>query len=200
MIAHIVEIILASVMVASAAMVVTFKHPIRSILALLICMMATSMVWLSLEAEFLALMLMIVHGGAVMTMFIYVSMTFVDTTKVSVNKLISCLVSLLILGLIWCGVLYYLLQSESAVATYRGFNTYQLGVLWVRDYPWPWMMLGVLLLVSMMGCVQIVYRSKATSSKTIRPSEVSAEDRLHYSPEVNDLSSSETIQWEMDDG
>lgn len=185
MMRFLVASVLATVMVSTSAMVVMLSCPMHAVLALMVCMMGSAMLWLSLEAEFLALILMIVHGAAVMTMFVYLSMTLDDRVQHR-KKFVTYTVGLLLLGVLWCVSLLYVLGqveygSDAVVA--RGFTTRQLGLMWVRDYPEPWLMLGVLLMVAMMACVHVVYRRKRQHEhhSSTHHMQVGVGDRLHFS-------------------
>jgi len=64
----------ATLLVLSAAMVIISKQPVYSILYLVFCFFCSAVLWLLIEAEFLALVLLFVYVGAVMTLFLFVVM------------------------------------------------------------------------------------------------------------------------------
>ena len=64
----------AIALIASAFMVVLSKNPVQSILFLVLCFFCSSVLWLMIQAEFLALVLIFVYVGAVMTLFLFVVM------------------------------------------------------------------------------------------------------------------------------
>src|SRR3982750_3296894 len=75
MIPNLLFIIFSSVMLFSALMVISLQHPVRSALFLVVCFFSATGLWLLLSAEFLALILVLVYVGAVMTLFLFVVMT-----------------------------------------------------------------------------------------------------------------------------
>ena len=62
------------VLVASALGVITARNPVHSALLLVLAFFASSGLWLLLEAEFLAITLVLVYVGAVMVLFLFVVM------------------------------------------------------------------------------------------------------------------------------
>ncbi|MDH5436248.1 MAG: NADH-quinone oxidoreductase subunit J, partial [Gammaproteobacteria bacterium] len=71
---QIVFYIFASMLVFSALMVITVRNPVRAALFLVLAFFSASAIWLLLEAEFLAITLVLVYVGAVMVLFLFVVM------------------------------------------------------------------------------------------------------------------------------
>ena len=64
----------AALAILSALMVITQNNPVRCVLFLVLAFFASSVLWILVEAEFLALILVLVYVGAVMTLFLFVVM------------------------------------------------------------------------------------------------------------------------------
>ena len=64
----------AAVLVVAALGVVTSRNPVHSAFFLVLAFFQSSMLWLLLEAEFLAVVLVLVYVGAVMVLFLFVVM------------------------------------------------------------------------------------------------------------------------------
>src|SRR3990172_5095255 len=64
----------SAVLIFSALMVITARHPVRGVLFLVLAFFASAVLWMLLQAEFLALVLIFVYVGAVMTLFLFVVM------------------------------------------------------------------------------------------------------------------------------
>ncbi|MBR6975944.1 MAG: NADH-quinone oxidoreductase subunit J, partial [Ottowia sp.] len=64
----------SSVMLLAAFRVVTARNPVHAVLCLLLAFSQAAGLWLLLEAEFLAIALMLMHLGAVMVLFLFVVM------------------------------------------------------------------------------------------------------------------------------
>ena len=64
----------AAILVGSAAMVVIARNPVHAALFLVLAFFSSAAVWLMMEAEFLAIVLVLVYVGAVMVLFLFVIM------------------------------------------------------------------------------------------------------------------------------
>ena len=62
------------VLVFAAVAVVTVRNPVYAVLFLVLAFFSASAIWMLLEAEFLAIVLMVVYVGAVMVLFLFVVM------------------------------------------------------------------------------------------------------------------------------
>jgi NADH-quinone oxidoreductase subunit J len=64
--------ILALLMIASAVFTVTARRAVHSVVGLLVNFIALAMIYLSLQAEFLAVMQIVVYSGAILILFVFV--------------------------------------------------------------------------------------------------------------------------------
>ena len=64
----------SAVLVLSALGVITARNPVHSALLLVLAFFTSAGLWLLLEAEFLAITLVLVYVGAVMVLFLFVVM------------------------------------------------------------------------------------------------------------------------------
>src|SRR6266852_408474 len=69
-----VFLILAAVAVAGAVSLILQRHPIHSALSLIVVMVALAALYLLQGAEFIAAVQIIVYGGAIMVLFVFVIM------------------------------------------------------------------------------------------------------------------------------
>jgi len=74
MIATIITQLLGALAVASAMMVVLSKHPVRSVLYLVVTFFFISGLYIMMNAQFLAIVNIIVYAGAIMVLFLFVLM------------------------------------------------------------------------------------------------------------------------------
>ena len=65
---------LAAILIGAAIGVITSRNPVFSVLYLVLAFVTSSVLWLLLEAEFLAIVLVLVYVGAVMVLFLFVVM------------------------------------------------------------------------------------------------------------------------------
>ena len=71
---QIISIMLGSLTLASARMVVLSKHPVRSVIYLVVTFFLITSMYIMMNAQFLAVVNMIVYAGAIMVLFLFVLM------------------------------------------------------------------------------------------------------------------------------
>src|SRR5438094_6068741 len=87
--ALVVFFVLAALAVIGAVSLILQKHPIHSALSLIVVMVALAGLYLLLGAEFVAAVQIIVYGGAVMVLFVFVIMLLNDGVEehTSISKM-----------------------------------------------------------------------------------------------------------------
>ena len=65
-------VVLALVMIASALFTVTARKPVHSVVGLLVNFVALAITYLTLQAEFLAAIQIVVYSGAILILFVFV--------------------------------------------------------------------------------------------------------------------------------
>ena len=73
----------AAIMVFAAVRVITARNPVHAAMFLVLTFFTCSAIWLLLEAEFLAITLVLVYVGAVMVLFLFVVMMPVSYTHLT---------------------------------------------------------------------------------------------------------------------
>ena len=63
-----------AILVGSALAMIVSRNPVHSALYLVLCFFTSAAIWLLIEAEFLAIVLVLVYVGAVMVLFLFVVM------------------------------------------------------------------------------------------------------------------------------
>ena len=74
MLVEILFYVFATVLIAAALAVIVSKNPVHAALFLVLSFVASAAIWLLIEAEFLAIVLVLVYVGAVMVLFLFVVM------------------------------------------------------------------------------------------------------------------------------
>ena len=64
----------ATIVVLAGAGVIMARNPVHAALSLVLCFMTSAVLWMLIEAEFLAIVLVLVYVGAVMVLFLFVVM------------------------------------------------------------------------------------------------------------------------------
>jgi NADH-quinone oxidoreductase subunit J len=162
----------AGIMVASAAMVVTARNPVHSVLWLILAFLNAAGLFLLLGAEFLAMILMIVYVGAVAVLFLFVVMML----DINFEELRKGFAKYLPIGLGVGGVLLFELllvggsfaldpdsitRVRAAAPIEPGMtNTRALGQIVYTDYVYLFEGAGLILLVAMIGAIVLTHRQR----------------------------------------
>lgn len=155
--------------VCSALMVVTARNPVKAVLCLVLTFLSMAGIWILLHAEFLALILVVVYVGAVMTLFLFVVMTL----NLDRQQLKRGLVKYLPLGLIIVilimvmlftvvGPAHFGLQKypEPAAQAANYSNVKALGTTLYSQFIYPFEIAGALLLVAMIAAITLAFRGR----------------------------------------
>ncbi len=171
--------VFAGLTVISALMVITQNNPIRCVLFLVLAFFASSVLWILLQAEFLALILILVYVGAVMTLFLFVVMML----NIDIESMKKHFVRYLPFGLILVALLVALLlkalpkdaftansvqsvvTSTSSHASAVLSNTEALGMVLYTDYVFAFELAAVILLVSIVAAITLVHRGPIRSKR-----------------------------------
>jgi NADH-quinone oxidoreductase subunit J len=108
-------VLLSLAMIASALFTVTAKKPVYSVVGLLANFIALAITYLTLHAEFLAVMQIVVYSGAILILFVFVIALLSAGTKPfepGPNRMPRALVPAVILGLIGFGAIVVTLAKS----------------------------------------------------------------------------------------
>ncbi len=170
---------LAVIMVVAALRVITARNPVHAALFLVLTFFNAGGLWLLLQAEFLAITLVMVYVGAVMVLFLFVVMMLdIDLDRLRegfwsylpVGALVGIL--MLVEMVMVLGGSYFGLEAmpapPAAAETYS--NTREIGRVLYTDYVYPFELASLVLLVAMVAAVALTLR-KRKGLKSIPPSE-----------------------------
>ena len=100
--------IFALLLVMSACMVISVRNPVHAALFLILSFFCSAAIWLILEAEFLAIALVLVYVGAVMVLFLFVVMMLdinISTLREGFSRFLPVGLSVAVLMLIAMGLI-----------------------------------------------------------------------------------------------
>ncbi len=170
---------LAVIMVLAALRVITARNPVHAALFLVLTFFNAGGLWLLLQAEFLAVTLVMVYVGAVMVLFLFVVMML----DINLDRLregfwsylpVGALVGILMLVemVMVLGGSYFGLEAMPAPAPAAAdySNTRELGRVLYTDYVYAFELASLVLLVAMVAAVALTLR-KRKGLKSIPPSE-----------------------------
>jgi NADH-quinone oxidoreductase subunit J len=161
--------VFATVLVGSALGVITARNPVHSVLFLVLCFFNAAILWLLIEAEFLAIVLVLVYVGAVMVLFLFVVMML----DINIEKLREGFARHAPLGgliaLIVVIELYYVLWVKRAGVDVTGgvaplpegySNTEAIGAVLYTDYVYPFQLAAVVLLIAIVAAIALTMRRR----------------------------------------
>ncbi len=168
----------AAVMLFAALRVITARNPVHAVLFLVLAFFNMSGLWLLLQAEFLAIALIMVYVGAVMVLFLFVVMMLdINIERMRrgfwSNLPLGATVALLMVGemaTVLTGRYFSLdnLPAQDVPASYS--NTKALARELFTDYVYPFELASVILLVAIIAAVMLTLRRRK-DTKGMRPAE-----------------------------
>ena len=180
---------LATVLVASAVAVITVRNTVHAALFLVLTFFTSACVWLLLQAEFLAIALVLVYVGAVMVLFLFVVMMLDINTAplregfaryLPVALVVAVVMLLEMLALIGVRRLTGRFAPPDPALAEGLSNTEWLGRALFRDYLLPFEVAGVILTVAIIAAIALTLRRRPNTRKQDpgRQVLVRKEDRL----------------------
>jgi NADH-quinone oxidoreductase subunit J len=165
----------STVLVLAALGVITARNPVHAALLLVLAFFTSSGLWLLLEAEFLAITLVLVYVGAVMVLFLFVVMMLdinIDRLREGFLKwfpfgALLALVMAAEMAMVLMGKQFGLEEMPpppSRGADYS--NTKELGRLIYTEYVYAFELAAVILLVAIVAAIALTLRRR-TGTKSV---------------------------------
>lgn len=189
MIETIVFYVFAVSTVVTATAVVTVRNPVHAALFLVLTFFTSAIIWMTLEAEFLAISLVLVYVGAVMVLFLFVVMMLdINIARMRegfvrylpIGVLVALIMLALMLNVVTSDIFSFETMVEPAAKAADYSNTKALGSVLYTDYVFAFEIAAVILLVAIIAAISLTMR-KRPHTKYQNPSEqmkVRKEDRL----------------------
>ncbi|OIQ92805.1 NADH-quinone oxidoreductase subunit J [mine drainage metagenome] len=168
---------LAIILLVAALGVITTRNPVYAALYLVLAFFTAAGIWLLLEAEFLAIALVLVYVGAVMVLFLFVVMMLdINLDKLREGFWNALPVALPIGGMmavemmLIVGVRNFGADKVLAPPTHPAdySNTAELGRVLYTDYLLPFELASVVLLVAIVSAIALTLRDRK-ESKSMDP-------------------------------
>ncbi len=181
--------VFAVILVFAAGRVITVRNPVHAALHLVLAFFTCAGLWMLLEAEFLAIILVLVYVGAVMVLFLFVVMML----DINVSPLREGFVKYLPLGftvaLLIFAEMFLVLGVKNfgaeavAIPARHGAdysNTRELGSVLYTDYVYPFEIASVILLVAIIAAIVLTMRRRpgTRSQDPVEQVAVKREDRV----------------------
>ncbi len=162
----------ASLLLFSAIMTIFADQVIESTLWLVLCFFSATGLWLLVEAEFLGLVLVLVYVGAVLTLFLFVIMTTSKEQKTTINQFSSLIYQSLSLLIVisWLTLISYVVYERFIVMQSQQIeknisNTQALGNQLYTQYLYPFELIGILLLATIVSTMTVHHQSHQNKEK-----------------------------------
>jgi NADH-quinone oxidoreductase subunit J len=192
---------LAAILLFAAVRVITTRNPVVAALNLVLAFFTAAGIWLLLEAEFLAIALVLVYVGAVMVLFLFVVMML----DINIDKLREGFWDYLpmagIIGLLMAVEMVMVLGGKffaagkvaSKPADYS--NTAELGRVLYSDYLLPFELASVVLLVAIVAAIVLTLRDRKESKSMDAADQVLVKkaDRLRIVSMASETTISEQV-------
>jgi NADH-quinone oxidoreductase subunit J len=178
---------LSAILIAASLRVITARNPVHAALGLILAFFTCGGIWALLQAEFLAIAIILVYVGAVMVLFLFVVMMLdinIDRVRQGFwNYLpLGALLGVLMvveMGLV-LGSKYLQVPAAEIITTAGVSNTKSIGALMFSEYVYPFELASIVLLVGMIAAIVLTHRGPKKSKYT-NPNQqvfVKAKDRV----------------------
>ena len=169
MLVEILFYIFGTILVLGALGVIISRNPVYSALFLVLCFLTSAAIWLLIEAEFLAVVLVLVYVGAVMVLFLFVVMMLdinLEELRAGFTRfawlgwLTALAVVVEIVGVVWVRGMG-IDVSKSPTPTAQDYsNTLELGRVLYTKYAYPFELAAMLLLVAIVAAIPLTMRRR----------------------------------------
>jgi len=164
--------VLSFVLIASGLSVITARNPVTAALSLVLAFFNAAGIWLLLQAEFLAIALVLVYVGAVMVLFLFVVMML----DINLDKLREGFWDYLPMA----GFIGVLMMVEMVMvfktkpfnlapmsdSISNASNTEMIGNTLYSNYVLPFELASVVLLIAIVSAIALTLRDRKDSKKT----------------------------------
>ncbi|MBD3670951.1 MAG: NADH-quinone oxidoreductase subunit J [Gammaproteobacteria bacterium] len=158
--------VFAGLLLFAGAMVITVRNPVHAAMFLVMTFFTSAGLWLMLEAEFLAITLVLVYVGAVMVLFLFVVM-MLDINLVPLREgfmrylpvgILVALAMIIMMGLVVGPEFGAHPVPERHGPDYN--NTAELGSILYTVYVYPFELAAVILVVAIIAAISLTLRRR----------------------------------------
>jgi len=164
--------VLSLVLIASGSSVITSRNPVTAALSLVLAFFNAAGIWLLLQAEFLAIALVLVYVGAVMVLFLFVVMML----DINLDKLREGFWDYLpiagFIGILMMVEMVMVFKTKQfnlptlSETLPNASNTELIGNTLYSDYVLPFELASVVLLIAIVSAIALTLRDRKDSKKT----------------------------------
>jgi NADH-quinone oxidoreductase subunit J len=160
---------LSFLILISSIGVISLNNPIYNALCLVSAFMGAAGLYLMLEAEFLAMALIIVYVGAVCVFFLFVIITLEKIDYEKIDKISWKKKALgIFLGIVFASEMSLIVISKlnfSTIKSQKDFNLKGLSIALFQEHAYLLEVMGVILLIAMIGSIVITKNTNTPHEK-----------------------------------
>ncbi len=166
--------VFAIVLVLAGLRVITTRNPVHAALYLVLAFVACSGLWLLLEAEFLAVVLVLVYVGAVMVLFLFVVMMLdINVAQLREGFMRYLPIGLLVAVAMGVQIIFVVGSERFGIDAFppppahgaEFSNTKALGELLYTDFIYPFEIAAMILLVAIVAAIALNVRRRSGVKK-----------------------------------
>jgi len=159
----------ATILVAAGVGVILARNPVYAALCLVVCFFTSAVIWLLIEAEFLAIVLVLVYVGAVMVLFLFVVMMLdINVEELRRGLRRYALPGAVVTAVLIAEIVGVIVQRRLGLDVTRGAaplpagysNAQELGVALFTRYAYAIEIAAILLLVAIIAAITLTMRRR----------------------------------------
>ena len=159
---------LAIIAIVGAGSLILQRHPIHSALSLIVVMVALAGLYLLMGAEFVAAVQIIVYGGAIMVLFVFVIMLLNAGTEERTNfsslaKFAGLPLAVALMGCLAAAVYSSNEQVQTVAQSGAPAPTKALSAQLFQEFVYPFELTSFLILVAIVGAIVLAQRDRKES-------------------------------------
>jgi NADH-quinone oxidoreductase subunit J len=201
--------IFAVLLTLSGLKVITSRNPVASALFLVLAFFNAAAIWMLLQAEFLAILLVLVYVGAVMVLFLFVVMMLdinLDVLRrdfkrfVPMATIVGAIIVIETALILWHGygaTVQPVRDTTAAIGGTAGWsNTRLIGKVIYTDYIFAFEVAGLVLLVAIIAAIALTTRHQKDSKRQRVSDQVAVrrEDRVRIVKMQAEKAQPETVE------
>ncbi len=158
------------VAIVASLLMVTRRNPVHSALWLIVTFFSIAIMYLSLNAQFIAVAQVIVYAGAIMMLILFVIMLIhleteqEQTRKITGAKIIGAFITIILFLEIIAAVISFRVTGTKGPFTPEMLDSYgnvrSVGMVLYGKYMFPFEIASILLLIGIVGAVVLSKRRK----------------------------------------
>lgn len=159
-------LVLAFISISSAILMITRANPIKSAIFLIINFLSLSVLYLTLSAQFIAIIQVLVYAGAIMVLFVFVIMllNLQDEKRLSDKLDLRRLFALLLVVLVFAEIAFWLGKSLHGRFSGQAESSVEIGKIeFIGEklfsiYILPFEITSLILIVAIVGAITLAKR------------------------------------------